>query len=107
MQEKDFDKIEVRNNTCIHMFGYENKFVFPIYVSNQKLEESIDLLLLIHDDKSHYVYIKNFSRFTFHKTKNLKKNGFVEVVYNVKEDCLSINGVKSVKVEEGTIKFKN
>ena len=38
VQEKDFDKIEVRNNTCIHMFGYENKFVFPIYVSNQKLE---------------------------------------------------------------------
>ena len=24
-----------------------------------------------------------------------------------KEDCLSINGVQSVKVEEGTIKFEN
>ena len=37
------------------------------------------LLLLIIDDKSHYVYIKDFDRFMFHK----KKNRFVEVVYSV------------------------
>ena len=39
----------------------------------------MDLLLLIDDDKSHYVYIKDFDRFMFHKTKS----GFVEVVYSV------------------------
>ena len=44
--------------------------------------KTIDLLLLIDDDKSHYVYIKDLDRFMFHKTKNEKKNGFVEVVYN-------------------------
>ena len=27
-QEKDFDKIEVKNNICINMFGYENGLVF-------------------------------------------------------------------------------
>ena len=32
----------------------------------------MDLLLLIDDDKSHYVYIKDFNRFMFHKTKNKK-----------------------------------
>ena len=36
----------------------------------------MDLLLLINDDKSHYVYIKDFDKFMFHKTKK----GFVEVV---------------------------
>ena len=61
------------------MFCYENELVFPIYVSDQKFENSMDLLLLINDDKSHYVYIKDFDRFMFHKTKN----GFVEVVYSV------------------------
>ena len=60
------------------MFGYQNGLVFPIYVSDQKFEDSRDLLLLIDDDKSH-VYIKDFDRFMFHKTKN----GFVEVVYSV------------------------
>ena len=73
MQEKDFSKIEVKNNICINVFGYENGLVFPIYVSDQKFEDSMDLLLLIDDDKSHYVYIKDFNRFMFHKTKNNNK----------------------------------
>ena len=55
MQEKDFNKIQVKSNICINVFGYENGLVFPIYVSNQKFEDSMDLLLLIDDDKSHYV----------------------------------------------------
>ena len=30
MQGKDFSKIEVKNNICIIVFGYENELVFPI-----------------------------------------------------------------------------
>ena len=55
------------------MFGYDNGMVFRIYISDQKFEDSMDLLLLIHDDKSHYVYIKDFDRFMFHETKNKNK----------------------------------
>ena len=40
--------------------------VFPIYISDQKFD-SMDLLLLIDNDKSHYVYSKDFDRFMFHK----------------------------------------
>ena len=41
----------------------------------------MDLLFLNDDDdKSHYVYIKDFDRFMFRKTKIKTKNGFVEVV---------------------------
>ena len=58
------------------MFGYENELVFPIYVLDQKFEDSMDLLVLIDDDKSHYVYIKDSDRFMFHKTKNENKNYF-------------------------------
>ena len=32
VQEKDFSKIEVKNNICINVFGYEDELVFPIYV---------------------------------------------------------------------------
>ena len=39
VQEKDFSKIEVKNNICINVFGYENELVFPIYVSDQKFED--------------------------------------------------------------------
>ena len=73
MQGKDFSKIEVKSNICINVFGYENELVFPIYVSAQKFEDSMDLLLIIDDDKSHYVYIKDFNRFLFNKTKNKNK----------------------------------
>ena len=64
------------------MFGYENELVFPIYFSDQKFEDSVDLLLLIDDGKSHSVYIKDFDRFMFNK-KIKTKNGFVKVVYSV------------------------
>ena len=50
-QEKDFNKIEVKNNICINVFGYENKLIFPIYVSDRKFKDSMGLLLLIDDDK--------------------------------------------------------
>ena len=83
VQEKDFSKIEVKKNIRINVFGYENKLVFPVYISNQIFEDSMDLLLLTDNDKSHYVYIKYFNRFMFHKAKNKNKNGFVEVVYSV------------------------
>ena len=76
VEEKDFEKIEVQNNICINVFCYENEMVFPIYVSDQKFEDSMDLLLLINDDKSHYVYIKDFNTFMFHKTKNKNKKWF-------------------------------
>ena len=69
VKEKDFDKIEVQNNISINVFGYENKLVFAIYISNKKFKDSMDLLLLIKHNRSHYVYIKDFNRFMFHKTK--------------------------------------
>ena len=117
MQEKDFNEIEVKNNICINVFGYENKLVFPIYVSDQKFEDSMDLLLLIDDDKSHYVYIKDFDIFMFHKTKNKNKKWFCKsclqsfnresVLIKHKENCLSINGKQSVILEKAIIEFEN
>ena len=56
VKEKDFKKIEVQNSTCINVFRSENELVFPIYVSDKKFQDSMDLLLLTKDDKSHYVY---------------------------------------------------
>ena len=46
VREKDFSKIEKKNNICINVFCYENKLVFPIYISDQKFENSMDLLLV-------------------------------------------------------------
>ena len=105
--EKDFGQIEKKNNICINVYCYENKLVFPIYVSDQKSENSMDLLLVIED----------FDRFMFHKTKNKNKKHFCKsclqcfsiknVLTEHKQDCLSINGVQSVRLEKGILKFEN
>ena len=73
IQEKDFKKIEVQNNICISVFDYENELLYPIFISKQTFEDSMDLLLLIKNNKSHYVYVKDFNKFMFHKTKNKNK----------------------------------
>ena len=117
VQENDFCKIKKMNNICINVFGYENGLTFPIYISDQKLKNSMDLLLVTDADKSHYVYIKNFNKFIFHKTKNKNKKYFYKsclqcfssenVLTKHKEDCLSINDTQSVRLEKGRIEFKN
>ena len=63
------------------------------------------------------MYIKDFDRFIFHKTKNKNKKWFCKsclqcfssenVLIKHKEDCFSINGKQSIKPEKGTIEFKN
>ena len=106
MKEKDFSKISVKNNICINLFGYENGLVSPIYFSDQKVEDSMDLLLLVDDDKSHYVCIKDFNRFMFRKTKNKSKKCENVLIKHI-EKCLSINCKQSVKIEKGIIESEN
>ena len=90
--------------------------IFRIYISGQKFEDSMDLLLLIDNEKSHYVYIKDFNRFMFDRTNNKNKKWFCksclqcfssENILVKQEICLSINGKQPVKLEEGIIKFEN
>ena len=99
------------------MFCYENKLTSPVYISHQKFKNSMDLLLVIDENKSHYVYVKDSDRFMFYKTKNKNKKYFCKsclqcsssksVLTEYKNVCLSIIGAQSVRLEKGTIKFKN
>ena len=82
VEEKDFNKIEIKNNICINVLGYENKIVFPIYISDQKFEDSMDLLLLIGNNNIMYT-LKILTDLCFIKQKIKMKNGFVKVVYSV------------------------
>ena len=109
VREKDFSKIETKNNICIDVFCYENKLTFPIYVSDQKFENSMNLLLVIDENENHIMCkSKILTDLCFTKRKIKNKNTFVRVVCfsckNVltehKKVCLSINGAQSVKLEK-------
>ena len=90
---------------------------FPIYISDQKCENAVDLLLVADESKSDYVYVKDFHRFMLDNTKNKNKKYFWKsrlhcfssknVLTEHKEVCLSINGAQSVRLEKGAIEFKN
>ena len=77
----------------------------------------MDLLLIFEENKSHYVYIKDFNRLMFDKTKNKNKKYFCRcclqcftnknVLTEHKENCLEINGKQNVKLKKGSISFKN
>ena len=90
---------------------------YPVYVSDQKFKRVLDLLLISDKNKSHYVYIKEFSRFMCNKTKNKNKKNFCKyclqcfssekILIESKENCLIINGKQSAKLKSGSIEFKN
>ena len=66
---------------------------------------------------SHNVYIKDFNRLMFNKTKNKNKKYFCRcclqcfssgnVLTEHKENCLVINGKQNVKLGKDSISFKN
>ena len=99
------------------MFCYENGLTYPVYVSDQTFHVFMDLLLISDENKSHYVYIKDFNRFICNKTKNKNKKYFCKcclkcfssekVLIKHKENCLVINGKQSVKLKNGSISFKD
>ena len=74
--------------------------------------------MITDENKSHYVYTKDFNRFVCNKTKYKNKKHFckycsVGVLVQRKKACLKINGkeaevqLKIVQLRSGSINFKN
>ena len=76
VSKNDYNKIEQKNNTYINVYSYENNFVYPVYFSDKKFKDCIDLFLKTDENKSTYFYIKDFNRF-------IGKYIFTSIVYIV------------------------
>ena len=50
---KQINKIEKQNNICINLFGYEEKQKFPIYISKEKYQDHMELLLITEGENKH------------------------------------------------------
>ena len=83
VSKRDYRKIENKNNICINVFCCENYLVYPVHIPDQKFKNCICLLLITYEDKSHYVYIKDLTRFMCNRTKCRTKNTFADIVYKV------------------------
>ena len=43
VSKKDYCNIEQKNNICIDVF-YENNLTYPVYISNEKFKNCMDVL---------------------------------------------------------------
>ena len=112
----DYEKIKDRFQMQANVFGYENKLC-PLYISKNSYDQTLNLLLINEQGKSHYVFIKDFNRLMFSRTKDKGKKhhsmsclqSFTteEILSNHKKQCLLINGCQALNYQSGTIKFTN
>ena len=116
---KQINKIEKQNNICINLFGYEEKQKFPIYISKEKYQDHMELLLITEGENKHYVLIKDFNKFMFNQTKHEHRKYFCmyclqcfsreDVLTEHKNNCISINGKQAINMPEkgDKVYFKN
>ena len=113
IKARDYEIAEERFNINVNIFGYENK-VFPLYVSKKSNEQVLNALLVSNEEKSHYVFIKDFNRLMYSKTKHKDRKHYCmsclqnfttkEILNKHRERCLLINDTEAVKYETGVIK---
>ena len=117
---KQYNKIEKQNEININVFGYENKQPYPIFVSKEKYDRHMNLLLITENDNKHYALIEDFNRFMFNQTKYEGRKHFCmhclqcfsseRVVNNHKDNCIQVNGTQAVKMldkDNNILKFNN
>ena len=117
---KQYNKIEKQNNININVFGYEEKQIYPIYISKEKFTDHMELLLITEGTKTHYVLIKDFNKLMYNQTKHKERKHFCmhclfrtlsELKHcNHKENCIQLNGTQAVKMptkDNSILKFNN
>ena len=117
---KDYNKIEKQNKININVFGYENKQPYPIYISKEKYNNQMNLLLITENENKHYVLIKDFNRFMYNQAKHHDRKHFCmhclqcfssdRVLSDHIKNCIIINGKQAVKMpdkDNNILKFEN
>ena len=112
----DYEKIEDRFQMQVNVFSGKNK-VYPLCISKKSYNQMLNLLLITEKDKFHYVFIKDFNRSMFSRTKHKDKKHHCmsclqrftteEILSNHEKQCLLINGCQAVNFESGIIKYTN
>ena len=118
--QKHYNKVEKQNSIRINVFGYEKGQPFPIHISKETFEDQMNLLLIIEDEKKHYILIKDFNAFMYNQTKHKEKKHFCmfclqcfsseRILANHVNNYLTINGAQAInmpKQGENILKFNN
>ena len=116
---KQYNKIEKQNSINVNVFGYEEEQPYVIYVSKEKFDSCLNLLLITKGEVKHYCLIKDFNKFMYNQTEHKGRKHFCmyclqclsskEHLEKHKVDCIEINGKQSIKMPEpgSKIEFVN
>ena len=116
---KQYKRIEKQNSINVNVFGYELKQPYPIYVSKEKYQDHMELLLITKGENKHYVLMKDFNKFMYNQTKHGNRKHFCmhclqcfsreDVLTEHIPNCIAINGVQGIKMpkEGDEVHFRN
>ena len=116
---KQYNKIEKQNNIRVNVFGYEERQPYVIYVSKEKFNSCLNLLLITEGEVKHYCLLKDFNKFMYNQTEHKERKHFCmyclqclsskEHLEKHKVDCLQINGKQAIEMPEpeSKIAFRN
>ena len=116
---KQYNKIEKQNNIRVNVFGYEEEEPYVIYVSKEKFNSCLNLLLITEGEVKHYCLLKNFNKFMHNQTKHKGRKHFCmyclqclnskEHLEKHKVVCVEINGKQAVEMPSpgSIIEFTN
>ena len=120
VSQKQYNKIKTQNSIRINVFGYEKGQPFPIHISKETFKDQMNLLLIVKDEKRHYVLVKDFNKFMYNQLKHREKKHFCmfclqcfsseRVLANHVNNCLTINGNQAInmpKKGENILRFNN
>ena len=119
---KQYNKIEKQNSINVNVLGYEEGRLdkegqpyeegqpYVIYVSKEKFDSCLNLLLITKGEVKHYCLLKDFNKFMYNQTKHKGRKHFCmyclqclnskEHLEKHKVDCIEINGKQSIKMPE-------
>ena len=107
---KQYNKIEKQNNIRVNVFGYEEGQPYAIYISKEKFNSCLNLLLITEGEVGHYCLLKDFNKFMYNQTKHKGRKHFCmyclqcfsseRVLNNHTVDCVIINGKQAIKMPE-------
>ena len=117
---KQYNQIEEQNKINVNFFCYEEEQIFPLYISKEKFEDHMELLLITEGTKSHYVLIKDFNKLMYNQTKHKERKHFCmyclqcfsseRVLNKHVENCIQLNGTQAVEMptkNNSILKFDN
>ena len=113
---KQYNKIEKQNNIRVNVFGYEEEQPYVIYVSKEKFDSCLNLLLITEGEVKHYCLIKDFNTFMHSQTNHNGRKHFCMYCLQClnskkrlekhKVDCIEINGKQAIEMPGPGSKIK-